>query len=68
MSRIKKTSKGNQRTQKKTTRADKKMKKNMEIKYQTQKKIMAGRMVFIINIFDEILDREVPASLHHGFF
>ncbi len=29
---------------------------------------MAGRIVFIINIFDEILDREVPASLLHGFF
>ncbi len=29
---------------------------------------MVGRMVFIIEIFDEILDREVPASLLHGVF
>ncbi len=25
-------------------------------------------MVFFINIFEEILDREGPASLLHGFF
>ncbi len=38
------------------------MKKITEIKYQKRKKFMAGGMVFSINIFEEILDREV--SLH----